>query len=96
MNREEIIQAIETNTIALEQRGVKSLAIFGSVARGDFTDQSDVDILVEFNRAVGLFDFIRLKMFLEEILHRRVDLVTPDALKPALKQRILSEVIYVR
>jgi uncharacterized protein len=57
---------------------------------------SDVDILVEFNRLVGLFEFVRLKMLLEELLNRKVDLVTPDALHPALRDRILSEAILVR
>ncbi len=96
MSREEIFQAIKSHSNELEQQGVKSLAIFGSVARGDFDDRSDLDILVEFNRPVGLFDFIHVKLYLEKLTNRNVDLVTPDALKPGLKERILQEVIYVR
>ncbi len=96
MGREEIFQAINNHYTELEQQGVKSLAIFGSVARGDFDDRSDLDILVEFNRPVGLFDFIHVKLYLEKLTNRNVDLVTPDALKPGLKERILQEVIYVR
>ena len=79
----------------LNQRGVKSLAVFGSVARGDATESSDLDVLVEFDRPVGLFEFIRLKYYLEELTHQRVDLVTPDALHPALREAILGEAVYV-
>ena len=78
------------------QLGVKSLALFGSTARNEATSTSDVDILVEFDRSVGLFEFVRLKLLLEEMLNRKVDLVTPDAIHPALRDRILSEAIYVR
>jgi len=75
---------------------VDSLAVFGSVARGVASPQSDVDILVEFNRPVGLFEFIRLKHFLEQVTGCQVDLVTPDALRPVMRERIMREAIYVR
>ena len=77
------------------QYQVASLGIFGSFARGEATESSDVDILVEFNESVDLFHFIRLQYYLAEILGRKVDLVTPDALKPLIKDRILREVLYV-
>jgi predicted nucleotidyltransferase len=79
----------------LHQRGVKSLAVFGSLARGEATPSSDIDVLVEFDRPVGLFEFIRLKLYLEELTGRSVDLVTPDALRPALRTNILNEAVYV-
>jgi hypothetical protein len=90
------IKILKKNSPELERLGVKSLALFGSTARNEATDLSDVDILVEFNRSVGLFEFVRLKVLLEEMLNRKVDLVTQDALHPALRERILSEAIYVR
>lgn len=93
---EEVFSILQVNQAGLSQRGVKDIAVFGSVARGTAALNSDVDILVEFNRPIGLFEFVRLKMLLEEWLGRRVDLVTPDALHPALRERILSEAIYVR
>lgn len=57
--------------------------------------KSDVDILVKLSRPVGMFDFIRLENYLAEKLGRKVDLVTPHALKPIIKNDILNEVVYV-
>lgn len=79
----------------LRQRGVGSLAVFGSVARGEATETSDIDVLVDFNQPVGLFEFIRLKHYLETLTGCRVDLVTPDALRPSMRDSILSEAVYV-
>jgi uncharacterized protein len=90
-----VAQILKDHKTDLNQRGVKSLAIFGSIARGDENEKSDIDILVEFNKPIGLFEFIRLKYFLEDLTKQRVDLVTPDALHPALRETILDEVIYV-
>ncbi|HNX29060.1 MAG TPA: nucleotidyltransferase family protein [Syntrophomonadaceae bacterium] len=74
---------------------VSKIGVFGSFARGEATEESDVDILVEFDRRVDLFHFIELQDRLAEILGRKVDLVTPKALKPLIKDRILREVLYV-
>ena len=71
--------------------GVKSLALFGSVARGEATADSDVDVLVEFDSAIGLIRFGQLEERLEQLLGHRVDLVEPEALHPALKNAILAE-----
>jgi len=79
----------------LHQRGVRSLAIFGSLARGETTPRSDIDVLVEFDRPVGLFEIIRLKLYLEELTGRQVDLVTPDALRPSMRDEILREAAHV-
>lgn len=75
----------------LSQLGGDHLAIFGSVARNEATEDSDIDILVDFDSKKGLFGFADLKFYLEEILGCRVDLVTRRALHPALKKRILSD-----
>lgn len=96
MNHEDIFALIRSHQAELEQRGVKDLAIFGSVVCGDSTQNSDVDILVEFAHPVGLFEFIRLKLRIEEWLGCPVDLVTPDALHPMLRDRILKEAVHVR
>ncbi len=79
----------------LLQFGVSSLSVFGSVARGEDRPGSDVDLLVELVNKIGIFEFIRLKTHLEDLLGRPVDLVTPDALKPQMKERILKEAIRV-
>jgi predicted nucleotidyltransferase len=73
--------------------GVQSLAVFGSVARDEARADSDVDLLVEFNRPTGLFGLAELQRHLEELLGRKVDLVTFDALRPEMKQGILDEAI---
>ncbi len=78
-----------------ERFHVKTLGFFGSFARGEETGQSDLDILVEFDKPVGFFEFIRLEKFLSDILNYRVDLVAKDAIKPAIKEQILKETIYV-
>ena len=81
------------NTIKTEYY-VKKIGVFGSFARGEEKGASDIDVLVEFKKPVDFFEFLDLKRFLETILKREVDLVTPKALKPRLKDRILNEVIY--
>jgi predicted nucleotidyltransferase len=74
--------------------GVKKIAVFGSVSRGDSTDDSDVDILVEFSRPIGI-QFIDLAMELEELLNRKVDLVSRNAIKPKYFLQIENELKYV-
>ena len=76
---------------------VRELSLFGSVLREDFRDDSDVDILVEFedDAHVGLFDFIDLMHFLEGILGCKVDMGTPDTIRGRLRERVLKEAIRV-
>ena|SRR4030042_36000 len=74
---------------------VKEIGIFGSYLRGEQKETSDVDILVEFERPIGLIEFVRLKNYLSDLLGSNVDLVMKKALKPRIGQRILSEVLYV-
>lgn len=94
MTRHEVIEKLAAHRDELREMGVASLALFGSVARGEAGDGSDVDLLVEFNRSIGLFDFFRVQHRLEEILNvQRVDLVMRDAIIPALRERILGEAI---
>lgn len=79
----------------LAEQGVRTLAIFGSVARNESTSKSDVDILIDFDSKRGLFAFVGLKGYLENLLDCNVDLVTKNALHPALKSQILREAKYV-
>ncbi len=95
MNLETVFTLLKRHQDDFHQRGVKSLAVFGSLARGESISTSDIDVLVEFDRPVGLFEFIRLKMYLEELTGRQVDLVTPDALRPAMRAEILREAVHV-
>ena len=94
--RDRVFAILRERQADLKQRGVKTLAVFGSVARGEASAESDLDVLVELEHPVGLFDFIRLKNELENLMGCRVDLVTPDALHPRLRERILKEAVYVQ
>lgn len=79
--------------ILKEKFKVKEIGIFGSYARGEESEKSDIDVLVEFYEPIG-WEFLDLKEFLESMLGKEVDLVTPGALKPQLKSNILHEVVY--
>jgi predicted nucleotidyltransferase len=78
----------------LKKRGVASVAVFGSVARGDATAESDIDLLVEFSVVPDLIEFSALQRWLSQRLGRKVDLVTKPALHPLLRNRILAEAVY--
>jgi uncharacterized protein len=96
MNRDHVLKIIaEHREKLVTEFGVKSLALFGSVARDEATPVSDVDMLIEFDgRPVGLFHLSRTQHYLESILGAsKVDLVLRDGIKPALKERILREAI---
>jgi len=93
LTQKDVLARIASERALLEEYGVKSLSVFGSVARGEAGAESDVDLLVEFSRPVGIFEFVRLKRALEAVLGRRVDLATPTSLKPQLRDRILKEAI---
>ena len=85
------LEILRRHRAELQEVGVKSLKLFGSVVRGEAGPGSDIDILVEFCKPVGLLAFVRLKQRLSELLGAPVDLVTLDALKPALRDGILHE-----
>jgi hypothetical protein len=78
-----------------EKYGVKDVGIFGSYARGDQEDKSDLDLLVEFERPVGFFKFLELEEYLEKITGIKVELVTKKALKPRIGEYILREVVNI-
>ncbi|MFB3887592.1 MAG: nucleotidyltransferase family protein [Thermodesulfobacteriota bacterium] len=93
---EEIRKILESHKDELNHKyHVKGVGIFGSYLRGDQEETSDVDILVEFERPIGLIEFVGLKNYLSDLLGVEVDLVMKKALKPRIGQRILNEVQYV-
>jgi len=93
MNITEIIAELKRNLTFLERDySVKNIGIFGSFARGEQTNESDIDVLVEFSKPVGFFHLVRLEDFLSSRLGRKIDLVTKNALKPAIKDEILNQV----
>lgn len=79
----------------MRDRGVVRASIFGSVARGNATDSSDVDFLVEFEQGRSLLDLAGLKIDLAHVLSCKVDVATPSSLHPALKEHILSDLISI-
>jgi hypothetical protein len=99
VDRDQVLGILADHQEEMKQFGVKSLAVFGSVARGEARSKSDVDLLVEFDpvsKRIGLLAFVRLRHRLEELLERHVDLVTPKALKRQLRDQVLKEAIYAR
>lgn len=93
MKRDEVLRILAERREELAELGVRSLSLFGSVARNEARPDSDIDLLVEFDRPIGLFGFVKLKMRLEGMLGRRVDLVVVEGLKRRLRDRVLSEAI---
>lgn len=78
-----------------ESYKVKNIGVFGSYAKGCAHKNSDIDILVDFSEIPDMFKFIELEYVLRKLLGRKVDLVTPKALKPLIKSDILKETIYL-
>ena len=97
MNEIEQIKKIITShkNLLRNKFNVKEIGIFGSFVRGDQDNESDVDILVEFTKPIGLIEFIRLEEYLKDLLGIKVDLVPRDGIKPALKSNILQQAVYV-
>jgi uncharacterized protein len=88
------LSAKRTDILAIAQKyGATNLRIFGSVARGEERPDSDIDFLIDQNREWGLLEHIGMIQDLEDLLDRKVDLATPDALHSAFKDRILNEAI---
>jgi hypothetical protein len=95
MERNIILEFLEKNAEQLKKYGVKQIGLFGSFATGKNTNNSDIDILVEFKVGEKTFDnYMDLKFFLEDKLKRKVDLVIKKNIKPELKKEILSSVKY--
>jgi hypothetical protein len=93
---DELKKILQNNKKTLkDEYGVIQIGIFGSYTKGNQKKSSDVDILVEFEKAVDLFTFVQLKNHLSDLLGVNVDLVIKKALKPKLGERILSETVYI-
>ena len=96
MSRREVLLTLQAQRTELHERfGVSRLTLFGSVARDEAAPRSDVDLLVEFDKPIGLFAFLDLQNHLEKLLGCAVDLGTPQSLKPRLRARVLAEAVHV-
>ena len=91
MNRDKIEEIKVKILPVLKKYGVKRAGIFGSVVKDENSRESDVDILVEIDRRMSLLEFAGLKIELEEVLGRKVDLGEYSVIKPVIREQILSE-----
>jgi len=97
MRKEEVLDKLRENRNILKRFGVRRIGVFGSIVRGEEREGSDIDIIVEFEEDKKNFDnFINLAFFLEDLLGRKVDLLTPESISPYIKPSIEKEIIYER
>jgi len=95
INRDEIIAIIRAHKDRLGELGVASLALFGSAARDEARGDSDVDVLVEFEGRASFDRYMDLKLLLEDLLERRVDLVTRRAFRAEVRSAVESDLLQV-
>lgn len=96
MDKQAVLRRLTGSIKEIRQRfSVKALSIFGSIARDEASDDSDVDVLAVFDQKANFDGFMELKFYLEELLGTGVDLVTDKALRPQVRQAIEREMINV-
>lgn len=95
MRRDEILSLLEANREALGRFGVGSLHLFGSAARDETGEGSDVDLLVRYEASPSFSDFMKLRIFLEDLLGTEVDLVTDNGLRERVRPHVEREAIRV-
>ncbi len=96
MRKDEVLRFFEAHKQEIIERfGVKHLALFGSTVRNEARDDSDIDVLVEFEGGETYRNYFDLQFYLEDRLHRPIDLVCMDAVRPQIKPYIEKEAIYV-
>ena len=91
----DVLETLRTHETELRRLGVSHAAVFGSVARGEAGAGSDIDVLVELNeeRSMGIFEYARLKLYVNELLDGAGDVVNRGTLKPLLRDNILRDAI---
>lgn len=95
MTRDNVFRILHSHLPTIHKFGVRSIAIFGSVARNEARPDSDLDILVDFGGPATFDQYMDLKTFLEDTLQKPIDLVTVKAIKPRLRSAIEHELLYV-
>lgn len=96
MEREQVLAVLLGHADELRHRGVLHAALFGSLARGDATDESDIDILVEINPEahIGLFGYVAVTRYIADLFPVRVDVANRRALKAAIRSSVVKDAIY--
>ena len=93
---QELISKLKSEKAGLRERyNVTKLGVFGSYARGEEKPDSDSDLLIEFENIPGMTEFFGAEEYLENVLNIKIDLVRESAIRPELKKKIMSEVIYI-
>ena len=95
MSKKDIEKILRRNKAIFKKYKVNKVGIFGSFVTGKTKKKSDVDLLVEFEDVIDLFDFVHLTDEIQKVLKVKVDLSTPDAIKPYIKPMILREVEWI-
>jgi len=95
MSRKSVLNLLKKHQAELRNLGVRTLALFGSVARDQAGPDSDIDILIEFSEAPNFDRFMEVKIYLEDILGKRVDLVMPQSVRPQMRPYIEQDLVYV-
>lgn len=98
MDKKEILDYLKDQKQFLnDEFGICKIGLFGSYSRDEFTQNSDIDIIfdVDHNQKFSMFKYLKLNKYLEESLHKKVDLVREEALKESLKKYVQKDVIYV-
>lgn len=95
--KDEVLRILKEELPRLNERyGINKIGIFGSYSREEQNTESDIDLLVQFEKPIGIFKFISIEDYLTEELGAKVELVTEDAIKPIIKSKVLKDVIYVQ
>lgn len=96
MEKDRIIASLKQNQAALQERGVLHAALFGSLARGEETADSDVDLLVEIDptKAIGVYEYVDLRLFLGDLLQKPIDMAENKRLKPHVAPSARKDAIY--
>lgn len=95
INKELILKTLNKNRLKIKEFGVKNIILFGSYARDEQNENSDIDFLVEFRKNRGNYDdYIKLMHFLEDIFNKKIDLIEKDYLREELKPYVFGDKIY--
>ena len=95
MGRDDVLEILKARRGDLDRFGVETLRLFGSVARGDASAESDVDLLVRFRSTPSFSTFMKLRIFLEDLLGRKVDLITESGLRDRVRPSVERDAIRV-
>jgi len=95
LSKDDIKKKLKENSTILKEFHVSRIGIFGSFINGNATEESDVDLLVDFSDTISLFQFVHLSDSITSFLNQKVDIVTVDGIKPLIKNQIMTEVEWV-